>query len=479
MSLPKPRRRTVRRWAGVAGALIVMAGIGLTGYVGWERMRPAPVVVVPRDWDRLEPEVRSLIEHHVAHVRSAPRAAESHGTLGLVYEANALWEEAEQSFANAGSLASEQPLWRYHRAVAMAEAGDFEGALKLWRQLGREHPDFAPCHLRLGAALLETGEVGEAAVAFQRVIDLVPRTAHGYVGLGECKVRQGDYAGAAGLLEKGRDRDSGYKSARYLLGLAYRGLGRQEEAEQELKLGAGAVRRYLRDPLTDKMESYSVSVRAQLTRASDLIEAGRPQQAAEVLEAAFASRPDNHTVLNKLAATYFEMNQPVRARALWLKAERMRPGEFRTYMNLASCCIEMKWFEEALRHADRAVAQRPTIGETHFLRARVLAYLGRFAEAVEVLETVEQLDTRDPQVYLALADTCVWLNRYEEARNHYRSAAQVLSDPLTAYIGLCSVCIKLGDPEEAASALTAARELSPDHPEVIKLERLLAQRKGG
>ena len=62
--------------------------------------------------------------------------------------------------------------------------------------------------------------------------------------------------------------------AHYQLGLAYRALGRTEEAERELAVGLGAERAYLPSPLAEQVTSYSVGISSMVDRAAALLARG-------------------------------------------------------------------------------------------------------------------------------------------------------------------------------------------------------------
>ena len=80
-----------------------------------------------------EPAVAELVRSKVDRVLASPGDAAAHGSLGLAYEANGLWEEAEACFANAAALDPNEVLWSYHQALALQEMGRTDDALALLR----------------------------------------------------------------------------------------------------------------------------------------------------------------------------------------------------------------------------------------------------------------------------------------------------------------------------------------------------------
>ncbi|MGH9382405.1 MAG: hypothetical protein ACRD2Z_17620 [Thermoanaerobaculia bacterium] len=68
--------------------------------------------VVPENLERLDPAVRALVQEELAEVRAAPGDGQHHGRLGLVYEANLLWEEAREAFRIAVELKDSEFVFR-------------------------------------------------------------------------------------------------------------------------------------------------------------------------------------------------------------------------------------------------------------------------------------------------------------------------------------------------------------------------------
>ena len=215
------------------GLGLTLLALSLSAVIFESLFQAGPTAVLPENLDRLDPDVVLLIERQAREINVRPYEPEGHGILGLMFEANTLWEEARQSFAIASSLAPDAMLWRYHLAIATRQAGNFQEALDIMRALAHEYPSFAPVQQRLGEASLEIGDLGAAVAAFRRLIELSPQAPDGYVGLGGTLLGQKNYVGAARLLEHAVAIDPRYPLARYRLGMAYRGLGRQEEAQIE------------------------------------------------------------------------------------------------------------------------------------------------------------------------------------------------------------------------------------------------------
>ena len=216
----------------------------------------AEIVVDLTDAAGVDEEVVSLVREHVARARQEPGDAERHATLAMVYEANELWDEARRSWDNALAQNPDRPLWRYHASICTRQAGDSEGALGSCGRSSRRTPPSPPRATAWGTCCSRPARPTAAGEQFQAAIDLAPQQPNAYVGLAEVLLREERYDEARELSERAIAMAPDYRRAHYNLGLAYRGLGRKAEAQDELNKGLNAKKDYMRDPLAQTIESY-------------------------------------------------------------------------------------------------------------------------------------------------------------------------------------------------------------------------------
>ncbi len=474
---PAGRERSRARVLAVSAAVLLgLAVAAVWGHRHLAWLRPPPKVVSPVAPELLDPEVKRLVERSVAEAEADPRSAELHGRLGMVYEANALWAEARESYAVAAGLEPGEGLWHFHRAIAMEQAGDPSGALHIYRTLGAERPSFAPVHDRLGWSLIASGELDEALAAFGRVIDGAPGSPNGYVGAATALRLQGEAAAAVERLSRALEIDPGHRGARYQLGLAYRTLGRHGEAERELAQGLEAEVRYLPDRLSDRIAGYAVGLAARIEKAEALRRAGRFEEVAQLLEEALATHPDNLTLLNGLAATYLSLGEFTRAHGLLGRALEVDASSVETHLNLAGWALATERPDRAIEYVDRALDVAPRLARLHALRAQALVKERRFEEATASLEEAIRLEVRDPALYVVLGVLYSATGRWEKARGLYERALQSWPDLVPAHLGRCEASLALGDWKAAEEALDRMLALAPDHPRRDELRRRLDAR---
>lgn len=454
-------------------ALAVMAtltGLGIgVGFLAQSCRRPELEVPTVDDWGRYDSALISMIKQHVSAACEAPNDARVRATLGLVYEANKIWSPACECYKQATFLDPSEPMWPHHAAITWLETGDVEGATNWLQSYAARFGSFAPLQHRLGIVLLNAGKIAEAEAAFRKVIALVPSTPAGFVGVGEAAMENGDHVEAMRSLEHALKMDPTDKTARYLLGRAYRAMGRMEDALRELTLGKGGTRRHLNDPWSNQLTKYNLSIGSRQLRAVTLVKAGKPAEAAEVLENILASDPDNLEALVNLGNAYQYMGRLDEALFTLERAQQLDPNRFETYINLAACYRRMKRPSDALTYADKAVALAPEVAQSYHARGLTLMQLGSNQQALVSLTKAADRDPNSPRILQDLANTFARLRRYDEALEKYETLASMLPTRWEPLLGIAQMNLQLGRLDAASTAVGTALELEPSQPRLLAL----------
>lgn len=433
----------------------------------------APEVVELVRADGVDQEVIELIELQVGRVREKPRDRERRARLAMAYEANELWDEARRSWEGALALGADDPLWRYHLSICTRQSGDNEGALRELRAVVAARADLAPARHRLGDMLLEKGDVAGARTEFETAIDLEPNQPNAYVGLAETLLREEQFERARTLCEQALAMASDYKRAHYSLGLAYRGLGRREEAQKHMNMGLNAKKDYMSDPLGPDVEGYKRSYIVRVQEAGSYEKAGKPQQAILILEDVIKKHPEDLAVVNNLAAVYMQVDRLPEAFALLERALQLDANKFSTYTNLATAELARGNAVKALEYAERAVEFSETVGHAYFTRARALLGLRRTSEAYRDLNKAVELDSTQWMPYAYLGDVAIELQLYDLAVDHFADAIRMKPDHLPAHTRMSWALNKLGRQPEALAAYERARAVAPQDPQIAVLAREL------
>jgi len=461
-----------KRFIG-AGITIAIVGVGLWISVGL--FRAPPSVVVPANLQDLDPQLADYLRQHIAWARENPRDSQRHASLGLVYEANDRWADAKACFANAAHLDPGNFLAIYHHAIVAQELGDRQEAVHLLQRVVSLQPDLAPARHRLGVLLLDEGKIDEARAAFERVAVLAPESPAADVGLADIALREKDFPRAARLLEQALKRDSKDRKTHYLLGSAYRGMGRAEEAQRHMRLGAAAQQRFMPDAWSETVDKHKKGAADQIQRARRYLDAGSRDRAAEILEALVAWHPENVEARNNLAVVYLELSRPEDALKQLQDAVSRDPQNMGTHINLAACHLKQGQHEVALRYADRAIELGGDSAQGYITKAHILLKLLRNEEAIEAMEKATEIEPQNRPAHYDLGITLLALGRFSEARDRMTRVTELDPDHVDAWVYVCDLSIMLKDYDRAARDIESLRKFAPDdarlHQLIKKLEK--------
>jgi tetratricopeptide (TPR) repeat protein len=148
---------------------------------------------------------------------------------------------ATRAFRAAIALRPADARARFFLATTLEHAGDADGALAAYRELATREPRGAEGHLGAGVLLVKRGgaETDEGMRELERALEINPDLYEARVTLGRVLVARGRAAEAVAHLNRAALLAPGNPEPHYQLSLAYRRLGRKDDADAE----SGIVRR--------------------------------------------------------------------------------------------------------------------------------------------------------------------------------------------------------------------------------------------
>jgi tetratricopeptide (TPR) repeat protein len=470
-------RRAVRARAHYAGAPIMRrALLACVLLVASACHKPKFPPVLLEETRSLDQELLDLVRRKADLVRADPSDAKAHATLGLVYEANNLWEQAEESFAHAIAIDDSQPAWQYHHALALLGVGRVAEGVAEMREAARRMPDEAGVQQRVGLLLLDAGDVKNARPAIERAFTLQPQRVESLTAMARLQLASENWNEALRYAQLASKSDPTSQPAQYAAGLALQALGRDDEARAHLVAGKGATPSWMEDPLTRELLSYRMTTNTLVAEASRANAARDYARSAQIFERLVARDPGNVELLNNLAANLIELDKLDRAAEILAAAEARAPDSFAVQLNLAEVALKRQDLAAARTHAERAVALGDSVGRTHFSLARVLAVQKDMDGAYRELKRTVELDARNPQAFVALAEVSIQRNQIEEARKWCRKALELDPSMVPTRVNQCALALRVNDMEEAREALAHLEKLAPNHPRTVSLRQEIEKR---
>jgi tetratricopeptide (TPR) repeat protein len=252
------------------GALALTAPAGAADPPASACLRAATQLEAPA-----EPALAAQVDDARRRLEAEPRQAERAGRLGMIFHAYELLDPARECYAEAIKLDPQPSRWRYYHAIVLTALGRTdEAGAEIDLVLATEPAHVAAIALRaeLRAA---SGAMRESEADWRRTVELAPESSVAHSGLGRVLAAQGRHLEAIPAFRHAVAIDSN-PQARYGLALAYRRVGRQEEASRILAAYRDLDRTTpsaVPDPWMDEVRALNRSVRNQVALGAELARA--------------------------------------------------------------------------------------------------------------------------------------------------------------------------------------------------------------
>ena len=409
------------------------------------RAEPAlPPVALP-DLSRLSASAREQVReryaslqalHTTADANPAPAAlANAYGAVGVILMAAEFVDAAAISYLHAQALAPGDPRWPYYlghlhsmRQDQAQAAAAFERALEL-------RPSDVATLVWLGRTYFDRGQPEVAERLFIHAAALDPSSAGALSGVGRAALARQNFRRATEYLEQALAVEPRASSVHYPLAMAYRALGRVDEAETHLQR-RGDGEPTLRDPLMEAVYNLLPSAMVFEGRGVQALRDGRSAEALDAFRQGLDLEPNNPSLRQRLAT------------ALAITGDTRGAVEE---------------LEETLRRT-------PDFARAHFSLAAILELSGRHREAARRYVTALEYEPSYVAARMGLAEALRSDGRLEESLSHYAQVVEAEPGFAEAWIGRADALVRLRRYREAHEWLAEARVVHPDRPELSGLD---------
>jgi tetratricopeptide (TPR) repeat protein len=285
---------------------------------------------------------RQLRDAHAALTATTARAgatpdvlSEAYGQLGALLMAAELYDSAEPCLRNAHTLAVSNPRWTYYLAQLYRLKGDLATSAAFFERTLVVQPNNVAALWWLGTVRVDGGRLGDAEAAFSRALALQPGALSAVYGLGRSALARGEHARAVEYFERVLAMNPRALAAHYPLGLAYRGLGRIEQADLHLR-----QRSHMEilpvDPLMNELGALLRSATAFQDRGMRASLSGNWAEAVAQFRQAVALAPDDATARLSLSTSLLQAGDAAGALVEAREALRRAPADARARRLVAS-----------------------------------------------------------------------------------------------------------------------------------------------
>ena len=385
---------------------------------------PLPTVSV----DGLDTEVRDAILTAQKQAVAEPSSGPASGHLGMVLQANSLFQPAMLSYQRAIRLDPKEFSWHYYLALVLQQMSQPEKALDAFAEALHIRSGYAPAILRQGDVLFQLARFPESASAYQSVLAQNPNSAEALYGIARVKQAQGDMSGAEDLYRRACQAYPTFGVAYYGLATAGRSLGHEEESAKNFELSKRYTndRPAVDDPLFGEVAQLSMGVSRHLEESNQLAKQGKMEEAAKLNEEILAKDPENLSALvNLLYLTRFVTRLDGQLETMFAKAKQIDPKNSLVYNHYGVVMIRQGKFDAAAAALRKALELRPDYAEPHKWLGEVLERQNRPAEAIEQYQRALAAEPNDRPIQMKLWWDLIIQNRGREAIPQLLPALQI------------------------------------------------------
>jgi tetratricopeptide (TPR) repeat protein len=350
-------------------------------------LRPVPL---PR-LDDLEPAVSN-------HLREAERAfrtqsdggslsgaklADAYGAFGRLFHAYEFFDSAEACYLNAARLSPGNATWSHLLGYLYQQTGRLRDAAERFEQAVRLQPDDRAAAVRLGQVYLGLNRLRDAREAFEGLVMVFPALAR--YGLGEVALRERRFNDAVEYFRAALERVPQASSLHYSLAMAYRGLGRMDEARSHLaQQGSAGIA--VGDPIVDSLQTLVRSERGLVAQGRRAYEAGQFQQASDAFSRALDVAPTSTSARMNLGLAQLQLGNTPAAVSHLRSAFEQAPDDPDVTRELLRLLLRLRRDDEAIQVLMKSAAIKPDDEEIVVGLSIALSSRDRFAEAVALVD---------------------------------------------------------------------------------------------
>ena len=422
--------------------------------------------------------VKELIKPQIKAIESAPSDAELHGTLGLMYEANEIWEPAIRSFQNACDIDPGNSLWHIHLNRSRLAYGSSSAERSRLESALPRFPGDPGFNYALGSLRLEDGDFQGARELLERSLQLQPGEAATHLALSRLELLTSRKEQALFHAEEAMKKAPGQPAVFQARGLALQALGKSDLALEDLRKGQGARPLMFPDEGMRRLAGYYATPQKQINLASDLIQVGQNPRAEQLMYRVLSLEPGNRDALNTLAIALQKMQRFDEALERLQLAQKSDPNYFPTYINLAVLHLEMNRPELANRPARKAVEIAPENAISHRLLGMSLIRTRNYTEALASFENSLRLQPDSFECHAAASEASMSLKQNERAAFHLDKAIALRPDYLPTKVNKAYLLMRMNKPAESEALIKKLLIDSNEHPKVVEAYQKLRKNFG-
>jgi tetratricopeptide (TPR) repeat protein len=389
------------------------------------------------------------------------------------------YQDALLNFRKAIALTPYDPVAHNDIGVAFYHLGQLDSALAYYQAAIRLRPDYIRAISNLSKTYLDMGDINYALAASERITELAPAAAAGYLLRADIYDKNNQPEEAIRATLEALAADSTQNDVRNNLGVLYFRSGRLDQA----------IACYLQ--VLNQDSTYAV---AYFNLGNALARRCQLEEAQVNYRKAFALKPQMTSALNNHGLIYLFLDHLHEAANDFYRALASDSASQAVHYNLSIVQSRLDSLPAALASINRAIVLQPAMASFYLQKSAILGRLGQEDVATEMAQKAVALDSTLFAGYNSLGNLMASSHpdlakeAYEKALSNYdenilrrygRSSQalekgyfdllttckdnwQIRTDHAMVYNNLGKAYLQLKQNEQAAKAFAKAVELQPD-----------------
>jgi tetratricopeptide (TPR) repeat protein len=385
-------------------------------------------------------------------LKSHPDITSAYFTLGNIYANEHRNREAADEYQEVIRRSPTDTVALGAQVKALIDASAYTDALAPARDYVRRKPNDPSGHVMLGTVYQQLGDYVRAEPELELGAARAPNDFEARYQLGLVLMRMGKPDQALPQLQKAVALKPGDRSAQYQLVAVLNSLGQKQEATQMV----GQLRKEQGE------ESLNSQLASEGTKANDLLQSGKPTEAAQIYRHMLEENPNNVQTAYNLALALEATNDLKGAEDTLRNAIDIDPKQAKVQTELGRLELVKGDLQSARKWLESALDLEPGLVEARGNLAMLFAKKGDVVSAERLLRQAIEDDPKYVNGHLNLGLILVQQNRKSSAEEELDKAVALSpNDPATISTA-GKAKMQMGKSSEGIALLRNVVDLAPD-----------------
>lgn len=385
-------------------------------------------------------------------LKSHPDMTAAYFTLGNIYANERRDREAADEYKEVTRRNPNDMIALAAQVKALIDASAYTEALAPARDYVRRKPNDPSAHIMLGTVYQQLGDYAKAEPELELGAARAPNDFEARYQFGLVLARMGKPDRALPQLQKAVALKPGDRSAQFQLVAVLRSLGQTQQAAQ-------TVEQLRKEQGKEFLNSQLAS---EGTKANDLLQSGKPAEAAQIYRHMLEENPDNAWTAYNLALALETLHDRKGAENALRKAIDISPKLANIRAELGGLELAEGNLQSAQKWLESALELEPELVEARGNLAMLYAKKGDFVSAERFLRQALEDNPKYKEGHLNLGLILAQQNRKSEAEKELDTAVALApKDPATlSTVGKAKV--QMGKTSEGIALLRQVVDLAPN-----------------